>query len=373
MHNTKKKKLTVAQVVNSLEVGGLEKVVVNLINHVDKDFFDPLLFCLRDGGALVGDAHCGVETFGKTEGFSFTLPFRLARSFRRHKVDIVHCHNFGPVVYGAGAARLAGAPRVIYTIHGRATSGRRKQRMLERMGWIDRVVPVSEDARKIVLRNSRLAPEKVRTIINGIDVALFERDIDRRTMRNELGVPDDAAVFGIVARLTAAKDHHVLFEAFARLVERAPGAVLLVVGDGERAAELHALVQRLAVHDRIKFLGQRHDIPEILGALDAFVLSSHSEGLSVTLLEAMAAGLPIIATRVGGNTEVVLADETGLIVPPMDPAALETAMMRLIDHPESGRKMGLKGRERVKERFSVDKMVCEYQALYSEVADIHHR
>jgi glycosyltransferase involved in cell wall biosynthesis len=280
----------------------------------------------------------------------------------------VHCHNFSPVVYGAAAARLARVRGLIYTIHGRATSARSKQRMLERMGWIDRVVPVSDDARKIILRTTRLAPEKVRTIVNGIDVGLFERDIDRRAKREELGISENTAVFGIVARLTAAKDHHVLFESFARLVRKVPRAVLLVVGDGELSDHLHALVQGLAMQDHIKFLGLRRDIPEILCALDAFVLCSHSEGLSVTLLEAMAAGLPIVATRVGGNTEVVQAGKTGLIVPPRDPVALEAAMRELVNNAERSREMGLRGRERVRECFGVDKMVREYQAFYSELA-----
>ena len=354
----------IAHIVSNLDIGGLEKVVISLVNHLDTERFRPALFCLGNGGELVADVRCDVTSLGKGEGFSYLLPLRLARLFRRERIDIVHCHNFSPLIYGALAGTIVAVKGVVYTVHGAKTSARKKTSWIQRMDVVKKVVTVSEDARRVALASGALPSKKIDTIVNGISMAGFEGAFDRATKRGQLGFPTDATVYGIVARLTPAKDHATLFRSFRLLVEEHPHAVLAVVGDGELEAGLHALAGELGVEDCVRFLGRRHDVADILRALDVFVLSSTTEGLSITLIEAMAAGLPIVATRVGGNSEVVIDRETGLLVPAADPEAFKTAMAWMLGNPEGARHMGRSGRERATTHFSVERMVKRYQTIY---------
>jgi glycosyltransferase involved in cell wall biosynthesis len=182
---------------------------------------------------------------------------------------------------------------------------------------------------------------------------------------NTLGLREDAFVFGIVARLSPAKDHAHLLRAFAGLAAVDTRVRLVVVGDGELRADLLQLVRELGVKDRVVLTGSREDIATLLGAFDCFVLSSYTEGLAMTLLEAMAAELPLVATRVGGNAEVVVDGETGIVVPARDTARLSEAMQWMSTHPAEARAMGARGRERAQARFSVEAMVSAYQDAYA--------
>ena len=358
------KPVAVAHVVQNLDVGGLERVVINLVNHTHTDRYTPVVVTLGDGGTMKHLAQCPVVSCHKSDGFAYTLPTRMAGTFRKYHVKIVHCHNFSPLIYGAAAGRLAGAAGILYTVHGAKTSSRRKQAWVYRLGLVDRVVTVSNDARRIAIEQAGLPERVVETIVNGVPLEEYVTAFDREAKRRELGIEGTRPVFGIVARLTPAKDHAMLFDAFAELVRRAPDALLLVVGDGELEYTLERRVDSLAMSESIRFLGRRDDIPDILRAIDVFVLSSHTEGLSVTLLEAMAASLPIVATRVGGNSEVVVHEETGLLVPPSDPALFADAMARLADDRELASAMGRAGRERAREVFSVEAMVDRYERIY---------
>lgn len=358
----------VAHLVQNLDVGGLERVVINLMTGIDPARYRALLYTLGDGGALAEEVErrgFTVRRLAKRAGLDHRLFLRLAQQFRSDGVRVVHSHNYSPLVYGSVAGRVAGVGRHVYTAHGAKTAGRRATRRFQQLGLVDDVVFVSADARRVALAAGAVIDRRVHTIVNGIDVDEYTGDgATRARIRAEFRIDHDAPVAGIVARLTPAKDHVNLFDAFVRLRETHPRARCVVVGGGELQADLERALRDRGIADRVLLVGPRHDVADVLAAFDVFVLSSSTEGLAVTLLEAMAAGLPVVATRVGGNPEVVEDGRSGTLVPPRDSAALAAAIARLFDDPGSARRMGLAGRERCRAGFGLETMVARYQALY---------
>jgi sugar transferase (PEP-CTERM/EpsH1 system associated) len=360
---------TVVHVVENLDVGGLERVVINLMTSTDPSRYRCVLYALGAGGALAGSLAASgyrVRAFAKRPGVDWFLLPRLARELRRDGADVVHGHNYSPLVYGSLAARLARCAGVVYTAHGARTSSRRATRRFQRLQLVDRIVFVSEDARRVARGAAAVDDDAgVSVIVNGIDVASYARDPETRArVRASLAIPADSPVAGIVARLTPAKDHVNLFDAFARVRGAHPRACLVVVGDGELREPLRRAVEERGLAEAVIFAGRRDDVAAVLSAFDVFVLSSATEGLAVTLLEAMAAGLPVVATRVGGNTEVVVDGETGLLVPPRDPVALAGRIGALFAEPALAARYGEHGRARAHERFRVETMAARYQELY---------
>ncbi len=362
-------KIVVAQIVQNLDVGGLERVVINLLLHGNHERFAPILITLGNGGALadeVRDRGIPVLTMNKGTGRFIGLPWQLAGVMREHRVSVVHAHNHSPLLYGALAARLAGVSRVVFTSHGIKTSSRPLAARLRRMGMLHDMVYVSDDSRDHAVTSGGVSPEDARVIINGIDIGRYAAPDEREMsqIRSQLGLGPETRVYGIVARLNEAKDHPNLLRAFAQLHERMGNAHLLVIGDGETREEVEQVRAELGLEQSVTLMGNRKDIPQLLGVIDVFVLSSRREGMAMTLLEAMAAGRPIVATRVGGNPEVVAEDETGLIVAPESVEALAEGMWRLGSDPDMMARMGAAARERVAEYFSVAAMCDRYEALY---------
>jgi len=363
--------VTVAHVVQNLAIGGLERVVVNLAAHAHRDRFRPFIVCLGPGGPLVEQARAaGIDVFvvAKKRGFTPGTVATLARRFRTMGARVIHCHNAAPLVYGALAGRITRA-RVVYTAHGMKTSAASHPVRLDRLGMVDAFVTVSEDARQIAIRQGGADDERVRTILNGVDTNAYQRagSEQRARVRASLGLDAGAFVFVIVARLTPAKDHANLFRAFAELSSVNPSVRLVVIGDGELRDVLTGVVRELRMEERILLAGARDDVAELVGAFDCFVLSSFTEGLAMTLLEAMAAELPVVATGVGGNGEVVVDGETGLVVPARDSERLREAMQWMATHPAEARAMGKRGRERASSTFSIEAMVNAYEDTYRRV------
>lgn len=362
---------TVAHVVQNLDVGGLERIVVSLVTQVDNSRYRPVLFCLGTGGRLVPellDRGYTVHAMDKKPGLDYFLLWRLVREFRAERVSIVHCHNFSPLVYGALAAQLRGCRAVAYTAHGAKTSGRKKPAWFQRAGLVREMVYVSEDARRVAISQGWVSENGTRTIHNGVDIDGYQRDTDAgRDIRREYGIEDTAPVVGIVARLSAAKDHENLFRAMVKLRESHADIRCLVVGDGERKSEIEAAVTRLDLGDCVCLAGARSDVARVLSAMDVFVLSSYTEGLAVTLVEAMAVGLPVVATNVGGNPEVVVDGDTGYIVPARDSVALADGIDHILTNPARALEMGRTGEQRAREKFSAKSMCAQYEALYEEL------
>ncbi|WP_231864598.1 MULTISPECIES: glycosyltransferase family 4 protein [Sorangium] len=364
--------------VLSLNVGGLERVVLRLLDRMARDRFAPVVCALQEPGALAEElARLGVPlvVLSRKPGLDPGLPLRLSAWLRREGIALVHTHNPGPHLYGALAAGLlraaalpgGGGPRVIHTKHGRNYPKQKRKVLVNRLAaaLTDRVVAVSDDARAVALEVEHVDPAKVVTILNGVDTDVF-RPGDAGAARARLGVPASGYHVGCVARLSPEKDHATLLDAFARLRATRPDAHLTLIGDGPRRPALEAQAARLGLGGAVTFTGTRGDVAELLPAFDVFALASLTEGISLTLIEAAAAGLPIVATRVGGNPEIVVDGETGMLVPPGAPETLAGAL-EAVAVREDRAEMGLRGRARVMERFGIDRMARAYEDLYDEV------
>lgn len=362
---------TVIQIVHNLDVGGLERVVISLIDGLDPARHRAVLVCLQDGGDLLSDIHApGVRVYGLRKGnrFSVRAIAYLAAIIRREHAEIVHCHNHGALAYGVLASLVAQRGKVVYTAHGVLSASRLRTALLGRARRrVRRVVAVSEDTRQVATGHGRMDPRRTSLIINGIDVRRFAPFAGAETARIGLGLDPGTVVFGIVARLSPVKDHSTLLRAFAQVRATESNARLVIIGGGETEAKVRALIAELGLSDSVRMTGDRRDVPLLMGVLDVFVLSSYSEGLSITLLEAMAASLPVVATRVGGNAEIVVDGVTGLLVEPRNPAALAAAMLWVTENRSPARAMGAAGRTRVEEHFSERAMVAKYAQVYDDV------
>jgi len=359
----------VLQVVLSLNPGGTERLVVELAARLHRQV-PTAVCCLDEAGAWAAElaAHdIEVTALDRRPGFHPTLGARVAAAARRHGASVIHAHHYSPFVYSCLARLRHTARRVVFTEHGRLSDAppsikrRVVNQVLARCPY--RVFAVSEDLKQHLVGEG-FADANVRVIYNGIDVGPPPDTRLRRQVRQEQDVPDDSLVIGTVARLDPVKDLESLMRAAIAL--RRPSQ-LWIVGDGPERARLASFRTELTGPCDIRFFGQRQDARRLLAGCDVYVNSSISEGVSLTILEAMAAGLPIVATRVGGTPEVL--DETcGRLVAPRDTATLAAALRSLDADPETRARLGQAARARVEARFTLDRMVSEYHDVYRDAA-----
>ncbi len=358
----------VMHILGTLETGGMENGVVNLVNGLDRQRFRPVVCCLEGEGELRARIKDDVKVVNLMQGpgLRYGLPFRLSRLFRREEVAIVHTHNFFSAVYGVLGAKLARTPVVIHGEHGMELHRSPRQNMVT--GFLcklmDAMTTVSDALKDRLQGEVKIGKVPVTTIINGVDLDRFGI-VDSEAGRAAISCLESGdRVLGTVGRLVAVKDNRSMIEAFARVAAVIDGAKLIIVGDGPLKEDLARLVRELGLEGRVFLLGQRNDIHLVLGALDLFVLSSLSEGMSNVILEAMAARLPVIATKVGNNADLVEDGETGRLVPSADPDQLAEAMLELLSDPAKARNMGEQGRLVIESNYGLDSMVAEYEALY---------
>jgi glycosyltransferase involved in cell wall biosynthesis len=365
----------VAHVVLGLGRGGLERVVVDLVNHAS-EAFRPVVICIEEKGPLLTAIRRGdvpVLALHRRPGFRPWLSLRVLQALRAHGADIVHTHNSAAGFYGGLAGRLGGR-LVVHTKHGANLAGSRAQGLLNRLalGMTDRVVAVSQATRALAL--SEGAGDRDTCIIdNGIDLARFvRRPGDRERARALFDIPHTAFVVGSVARLAPEKNHALLVEAFCDVGAHEGPLALVLVGDGP---EEEALRQRAGARrgcGRIVFAGARERVEEVLPAFDVFALCSDSEGLPVALLEAMAAGVAPVVTRVGAMPDAVGGGDAGLVVPRGGRAELTQALDALQRNPQRCATLGQAAREGVRARYSASRMAREYEALYAQLAQTAH-
>lgn len=370
--------INVLHIVLSLQVGGLERFVIDLIENYSSGVRSYIV-CLDDAGELAQSCKAeSLYSLHKKPGVSLSAIRRLCELARELRIDVIHTHNTSPHLHGAVAGMLAGIP-VVHTKHGRNRKHGLRKIMLYRLSALlsRKVVAVSRNAADDCTHLEGIPAEKVMVILNGIDTRLFApMGLDMHhapqipprppLQRGEL-CGDGICTIGIVARLSPVKDHHTLLLACKHLYDRQAQFRLLIIGDGPLRRELEKNVNELGLTEQVEFTGMRHDIPAQLHRLDMFVLSSVSEGISLTLLEAMATSLPIVATDVGGNPEVVKDGVTGFIVPPSNPEALADKLAYLIHNPDLRRRMGEEGRKRVVEQFDIRQTARKYEELYRSV------
>ena len=329
-------------------------------------------------GPIVERVPAGVAVFplGEAHRPDRWNAVRMARLFRKLRPDLVHTRNWTCIDAIVGA-RLAGVPVVIHGEHGREANDpegrnpRRRQMRRILSPFVTEFVTVSRDLARWLVEQVRVPARKVRTIYNGVDTERFAPG-DRAAARQALGIPADWSVVGTVGRLDPVKDQAGLVRAFARTPKSGKSA-LVIAGHGPSRPELEAVVSELALGDRVRLLGEREDVPLLLRALDVFVLPSLGEGISNAILEAMATGLPVIATRVGGNVELVRDGVTGRLVEPRSPDALAAALGTYLGDLAMARGQGAAGRERAVAEFGLERMLAGYAALYRSYVSLEAR
>ena len=360
------------------EVGGTEGQVATIAEGLDRQRFDLHLAALLPGGGLrprMERLPRGVVDYGIPNLYgrrALAQRLRLARHLRRERIEIVHSYNFYPNVFAVPAARLARVPLVLASIRDTGAYLSPLQQRVHRdvCRLADRVV-VNADAIRRWLVGQGYDGDKITVIPNGVNLGRFGfgRPVDHARVRRELGMPAGVRLVAMVCRLSRVKGIEYFLEAAAAIAPSHPDVRFLVIGDASCAEpayadEVRAYARRLGVGDRVTFTGMRDDVPDLLSEVAVSVLPSLSEGLSNTVLESMAAGVPVVATRVGGTAEAVEDGVTGLLVPPEDGVALTRAIVRVLDDRELAARLGRAGRERAVERFSLDAMIRATERLY---------
>ncbi len=366
----------VAHVLHRLYLAGAEVLAADLARQLgDQHRF--IFLCLDEigplGQQLIGEGFEVVD-LARRPGVDWSVARRLRQEIRKRDVGLLHAHQYTPFFYAAVARRWSAWPRILFTEHGRHYPDyRRTKRVIANKFLLranDRVTAVGGFVKQALVDHEGIAADRIKVIYNGIDPRKFsvdDQDVTTRSaVRQELGVSDDQVVLIQVARFHPVKDHATAIRAFAQAVGQYPNAVLVLVGDGQLRADSEALAQELGVQEQVRFLGVRQDIPRLMAGSDVFLLSSLSEGVSVTLLEAMGCGLPIAATEVGGNPEIVAHGKTGLLSPRGDVLGLARNMVTLCRDPQLREQMGRAGRERLVERFTQQQMHDGYAQLYQQ-------
>jgi len=363
--------------VDSLNVGGTETQAVELARRIADAGYHVTLGCLRMQGPLLellGGTAVVVREFYPTGGVDtvgglYQL-IRLSWFLRRQKFDIVHTHDLWSNLLGVPAARLAGVPAIISS---RRDLGHFDWYQGKRRAWLRRIQNLSgavlanaTPIRDALIAEDGFAPEKVRVVHNGVDVEKFHRC--RGNREKLLPKAGDGKVIVLVGNMhTNVKGHPWLIASAPAVVREFPSIRFALAGDGEQRAQFEKQVGDLGLGENFLFLGRRADIPEILACCDIAVLPSRAEGLPNAVLEYMAAGLPTVVTRVGGNVELIEDGVTGLLVPPEDSAALSTALLRLLRDPVLARHIAQSGREFTTRNFSFERLVREVDELYTEL------
>lgn len=360
----------------NLEIGGAEEHLLTVLKKMDRERFEATVCCIGKKGRIGEEIErLGYEVISldrmKRKSFDPRVIFGLVRLMKIKDIQVVHAHLYHASLYGRLAAWFAGVP-VVVTVHNIYTGSSLKlrRRLLNRWlsGKTDRLIAVSHAVRSDILNHDGISSEKVQVIYNGIDSARFNSSMTQGEARRRVGIPDGRFWLGIVARLDPQKGHTFLLDAIRKCLDQWGDSLsLLVVGKGGEEARLKEQAASLGLQDRVFWMGARRDIPEILRALDLFVMPSLWEGLPLSLLEALASGLPVIATSVGGVGEVIEHGKSGLLISPKNVDELASSIHLLYLGPEQREALGAGGLARVMEMFSQDKMVSELFSLYRKV------
>lgn len=380
------KRIALLQFLTDFRIGGTERQAVNLGKALAHDRFNLHLACFRHSGQFLHEIED--KAIPLTEytinslynGRTIRKQLRFARYLRQYQIQIVHAYGFYPNIFAIPTARLAGVPAVVASIRDMGELWTPMQRRVQKFmcGFAHRIV-VNADAIKRRLVQEGYRGEQVTVIRNGLELSRFADTRKGSGLRQELGLPPHAPLIGVLARMHQVKRIEDFLEAARIVAGRFQQTRFLIVGEGctvlnGRVApentylqDMKRLASRLGLDHRVVFTGLRLDTPALLSELAVSVLPSLSEGLSNVLLESMAVGVPIVATKVGGNSEAVEEGVTGLLVPPRDPAALAQAICRLLEDPELAARFGQAGKQRVAQHFSLERMVQETERLYLEL------
>jgi glycosyltransferase involved in cell wall biosynthesis len=369
-------KPTVCQVLHSLDIGGAEVLAAGLARALSDRF--RFVFACLDGVGTLGeqlrDDGLIVELIGRSEGIDWRCGRRLGAFVKAQQVDVLHAHQYTPFFQSLVGRLSRWRTPIVFTEHGRhfpdSRSAKRVavNRLLMRRR--DRVIGVGASVRRALIANEGIAADRVEVIYNGVDLGPFEAVREdsalRHEVRDELGVHGDEQVILQVARLNPLKDHLTAISTIRKLRDSGINARLVLAGEGEERSKIESAVRDADLPNHVTLLGARRDIPRLLSAADAFLLSSISEGIPLTLIEAMAAGVPVVSTDVGGIPEVIDHGATGLLAPARDAGRLAKHLQRALTDSAFRGSVIAAAQNKARERFSLDEMHRLYAEVYSE-------
>ena len=368
--------IRVAHWITTMEIGGTELNLARTIERLDRARFEPIVMTFGRTGPLAARyraAEVPVIEFPMPNLYgppAIRQAVRLAWFLRRARVDVVHSHDIYGNMFVALPARLAGVRAVLLSRRWWHTFPQPKHRIANRVAYklAHRVLANSPSVARSLTSSDGVAPHRITIVPNFVDDAAFEAPRhERQPLLAELGIPRNARVIGVVARLDPIKEHETLLHATALLKTRWPTLHVVIVGEGENRRALELLCAALGLRDRVHFAGYRSNVPNLNHAFDVAVLCSRSEGFPNAIVEAMAAGRPVVASDVGGNADAVVHGETGLLAAAGDAAAFADALDTVLRDPTLARRMGEAGRRRAHAEFNATAALTRLEALYNSL------
>lgn len=380
----KPKKIRIVNIITRMELGGPPILVLDILQHLDKERFESTI-----ATGITIDRKYDMIGFARDKNIRvFAMPslvrdihplkdiktlIKLVIFLKKEKFDIVHCHTSKGGFIGRLAAKLAGAKIIIYSPHGDIFEGYFCKLatdffiLLEKFAarFTDKIINLTKIEIERFLEHGIGTRHQLKQIYNGINIKYYERAMTSNLKkRDEFGLGKDDFVCATVGRLVPVKGHTYLIKAIQKVVKVIPEAKFLFVGDGELKPKLSEEIKSYDLQRNVFLLGARSDIATILSCINVFLLPSLNEGFGMVLIEAMAARKPVIATNVGGVPEVIINGTTGILVPPEDPEAFSSAIIKLYNNPEMSLEMGLAGYKRAKKLFNIETTVHELEELY---------
>ncbi len=356
-------------VIEDLENGGAERVLINLVSGLPADLFQPMVCCLAQKGRMAAELEergMRVVALHKKPGVDIGLLWRLQKLLRTHQTDILHTHVFTANLWGRLAGILAQVPVLITHEHSTFTiADQTRQRIEQQLARkTTQIISVSEQLRRCLIEDGGLPGDKVITIHNGLRLPVTVNEATRMAVQREFELDRFNPLIGSIGRQEVRKNYPLLLEVMPTILEHYPQAGLLLIGEGPETPHLKRLAQAKGLASSVLFAGRRPEVYEFLSFMSVFCLPSQTEGISMAILEAMAAKVPVVATRVGGNPEIIADDRYGVLVPANDQHALAAALLETLNERETARMRAQAGQKFVLENFSEQQMIQRITTLY---------
>lgn len=367
--------INILHVISKLPVGGVENQLLMILGKYDRGKLSPIVCSLSDKGEIGREIEeAGIEVIPLNKlrhTFDWTMVKDIYNLIKKKNVKIVRTHLYHANLYGRLAARIAKVPCIVASVHDTYTYTMDKKlhrRIINKClsRFTDKIVAVSEAVKKDILKYDDISDDKIIVIHNGIDKGGFQ-NINRELIRSNLAISPEVQVIGMVGRLSLQKGQKYLLKAVSKIRDRFPKIVLLIVGDGPLRNELESYARSLDIMKNTIFLGSRRDIPAILSSMDIFVFPSLWEGLPSTLIEAMAAGKPIIATDITPNKEIINSEKVGILVPAKNSDALASSIDLLLHNKDLSEDLGKAAKERAFSHFNIKATVDRYTTLFENI------
>ncbi|HAZ09626.1 MAG TPA: hypothetical protein DCY56_00760 [Candidatus Omnitrophica bacterium] len=367
---------------STLNVGGAEKMVYELLRHINYDKFQIKICCLYGPGSigemLMAEGIDVSHSFMRNK-YDLIGIYRFLSLLKKSRVDLLYInHGVLDLFWGFICGKMLKVPSIVSVVHTMVNPCpwvRFKSRLINKliMHRLDKIVVVSKARMDSLIKEYNLMPEKLILIRNSVDMNRFTDFKEYKNgLRQEIGISEDEKVIGMVGRLVYEKAYDIFLTSAHKISKLIPNSKFLIIGDGRERPALEALTLRLGIKKQVIFLGERQDIPQLISLFDVAVLSSRIESFPVALLEYMAASRPIIATNVGGNTEIILNGETGCIVPPEDAEAIAKAVIELLNNRKKAEEMGKAAKKIVEDRFSLKDMIDKMEKFFLDCVEKNH-